>query len=425
MSENNSGGRRVLLVDDDPVVLRIYGRGLAQHGLQVETATDGLLAMKALRSMRPEAVVLDLMMPLFSGLEVLKFIRSDKALASLPVVVLSNAYMEETAGTPTMPGAQKALLKFRCTPALLAKTIEEVIASGAPPTPVPALPLKDSTAPAQPSTAAPKSPPPASPVAAPRSQPSSADDAELLAKAREDFLHNARNTCAGVRQHFEGWDLAPTEKERNQRLQDFYRRVHFMSASAGLAQCHRVAVLATVLEGLLFQIMDQPARATAPVRQAIKEAIEFLESLFRELDGPAPEKMPNWSVLVVDADAKSNRLLVWALRQSGLQARSTENPEQALTWLQQKPADLVLVATRLPGIDGSEFVKRIATLPGCKRMLPIYLADECAPGGTPGPTGQVLRKNPVAMELVVRIVVSLLKANSAAQTGTVLIPKQP
>ena len=108
--ENVPQKKRVLLVDDDPVALRIYRDGLARQGFEVKTAADGLTALQLLRAAKPDLVVLDLMMPRFSGVEVLKFIRGEKGLESLPVIVLSNAYMDPLAQDAAALGAQKGLL---------------------------------------------------------------------------------------------------------------------------------------------------------------------------------------------------------------------------------------------------------------------------------------------------------------------------
>src|SRR5437588_12467821 len=102
---------KVLLVDEDPVVLKIYGDGLSKHGLEIESAADGLEAVKVLRTRKPDLVVLDLMMPKFSGVDVLKFIRAQKDLAGMPVVVLSNAYMGDLAREAVALGVQEALPK--------------------------------------------------------------------------------------------------------------------------------------------------------------------------------------------------------------------------------------------------------------------------------------------------------------------------
>src|SRR3974377_1499044 len=120
--------RNILLVDDDPVVLRMYKDGLVQLGAHVETAEDGLAAIQALRGRTPDVVVLDLMMPRLSGVEVLKFIRAEARLKDLPVIVLSNSYMNDLAAEAVALGVQKALLKIRCSPSVLFGMINDIIA---------------------------------------------------------------------------------------------------------------------------------------------------------------------------------------------------------------------------------------------------------------------------------------------------------
>ncbi len=120
--------RKILLVDDDPLVLKMYQDGLSQLGAQVTTAGDGLAAIRALRNGKPDAMVLDLMMPRLTGVDVLKFVRSEPTMQSLPVVVLSNSYMNAVAAEAAGIGVQKALLKVRCSPSVLIETINDVVA---------------------------------------------------------------------------------------------------------------------------------------------------------------------------------------------------------------------------------------------------------------------------------------------------------
>jgi CheY-like chemotaxis protein len=96
--------RNILLVDDDPRILELYQNGLSQQGDHVQTAADGVAAIQALRAAKPDVVVLDLMMPRFTGVDVLKFIRSEPNLKTLPVLVLSNSYMNQLAAEATALG---------------------------------------------------------------------------------------------------------------------------------------------------------------------------------------------------------------------------------------------------------------------------------------------------------------------------------
>ena len=74
--------RTILFVEDDAVVLTTYRNLLQREGFRIESAQDGLEALKALSQATPDLVVLDLMLPKFDGADVLKFIRADPRLKS-------------------------------------------------------------------------------------------------------------------------------------------------------------------------------------------------------------------------------------------------------------------------------------------------------------------------------------------------------
>lgn len=76
----------VLLVDDESVVRDVLGRYFAREGFSVLQAADGEDALAAIRDETPHAVVLDLMLPRLSGLDVLKLVRLE---TDVPVVILS------------------------------------------------------------------------------------------------------------------------------------------------------------------------------------------------------------------------------------------------------------------------------------------------------------------------------------------------
>ena len=79
-------GARVLVVDDEPGILRAVQTNLGRHDYRVETATSGEAALEAYNRVRPDLVLLDLGLPDMDGLDVLRAIRER---ASTPVVVLS------------------------------------------------------------------------------------------------------------------------------------------------------------------------------------------------------------------------------------------------------------------------------------------------------------------------------------------------
>ncbi|MGN6554323.1 MAG: response regulator transcription factor, partial [Verrucomicrobiota bacterium] len=69
--------KKILLVEDDALIARIYRQKLTEAGFEVIVAPDGLEAMKQLPGLHADLVVLDILMPKLSGLDVLRFIRQD------------------------------------------------------------------------------------------------------------------------------------------------------------------------------------------------------------------------------------------------------------------------------------------------------------------------------------------------------------
>jgi signal transduction histidine kinase/ActR/RegA family two-component response regulator len=90
------GSGRVLLIEDDPLERRRVAGQLEALGYDVTLASSGEEGLALLRDGHFDAVVLDLVMPEMSGLEVLRAARSDERLADVPFVVLSALYMTRT-----------------------------------------------------------------------------------------------------------------------------------------------------------------------------------------------------------------------------------------------------------------------------------------------------------------------------------------
>jgi CheY-like chemotaxis protein len=99
---------RVLVVEDEPIIRRVLEDGLTDAGFHVTTAANGAVALDRVRQHRPDAVLLDLLMPVMDGLAFLRERQHHPLLASVPVVVLS------AGGLPTL----RAAIALRATAAL-------------------------------------------------------------------------------------------------------------------------------------------------------------------------------------------------------------------------------------------------------------------------------------------------------------------
>jgi CheY-like chemotaxis protein len=80
---------RVLIVEDERHIIESLSFVLESEGFEVASELDGEAGLRRLRADRPDVLVLDLMMPKMNGLEVLKAVKADTALRTLPVVVLT------------------------------------------------------------------------------------------------------------------------------------------------------------------------------------------------------------------------------------------------------------------------------------------------------------------------------------------------
>jgi DNA-binding response OmpR family regulator len=79
----------VLVVDDDPLLVDLVTHKLRSRGYRVESAADGRAGIERARALSPDLIVLDHMMPMLDGREVLRELRADAVLAAVPVVMLT------------------------------------------------------------------------------------------------------------------------------------------------------------------------------------------------------------------------------------------------------------------------------------------------------------------------------------------------
>jgi two-component system, OmpR family, alkaline phosphatase synthesis response regulator PhoP len=81
--------KRILAVDDEVFIRRLIEVNLQRAGYHVTTACDGQEALERIQAERPDAVVLDVMMPRMDGFELLRRLKADPATAGIPVLMLT------------------------------------------------------------------------------------------------------------------------------------------------------------------------------------------------------------------------------------------------------------------------------------------------------------------------------------------------
>lgn len=90
-----SASKRILLVEDDRFLRRACDASLRQRGFTVIQAVDGEEGLRLARTEVPDLILLDLLMPKVSGVEVLRALKADPTTKAIPVLILSNSSREQ------------------------------------------------------------------------------------------------------------------------------------------------------------------------------------------------------------------------------------------------------------------------------------------------------------------------------------------
>jgi DNA-binding response OmpR family regulator len=81
--------RKILVVDDESVLVETIAYNLEQAGYQVMTASDGVSALEIAHSELPELIILDVMLPGMDGLEICRQLRRENSTATIPIIMLT------------------------------------------------------------------------------------------------------------------------------------------------------------------------------------------------------------------------------------------------------------------------------------------------------------------------------------------------
>jgi CheY-like chemotaxis protein len=118
---------RILLVEDDPFLRRACEAGLRKRGYQVIIAVDGEEALRRVRNDAPALILLDLLMPKLSGLEVLAALKQDEKTRHIPVIILTNSSTETEKKKTAALGAAGYLVKANLTLKELADQVADFL----------------------------------------------------------------------------------------------------------------------------------------------------------------------------------------------------------------------------------------------------------------------------------------------------------
>jgi len=124
-SNSHNKPARLLVIEDDPYVLRMYARVFSADVLTVKTALNGSLGVALAQSFKPDLILLDIMMPVMNGLEALDLLKGHPATKNIPVIMLSSLGEEDVIRQALDKGAAAYLVKSDFAPEQLQQEIQQ------------------------------------------------------------------------------------------------------------------------------------------------------------------------------------------------------------------------------------------------------------------------------------------------------------
>ncbi len=386
--------KQILIIEDDAVVANVYRNKLAVEGYKVEVAADGEIGLRIMRTFRPNLIILDLMLPGISGVDVIKEVRSEEDFAKTPIIVFSNTYLTNLIQDAWRAGANKCLSKSSCTPKDVIEVVRNMIGdSGAMTQQKPA---GGEAASAKPATL---------PVE---------NDAAFQQDLRKTFIDNLPATLTALRAGMVALVKADTEMLKLKQVYELYRLVHALNGNSGIAGLVQIAHMSSAFEALLKEIYEKPKNINQSTTRTVAAAVDFLGLLFEKGILPEQQELPASKILVVDDEAISRRAIVYALEKAKLKSVNVDDPQQALQLLNDNEFDLIFLDVDMPGMTGYELCAKLRALPQHKKTPVVFVTSlndfENRTNSTMAGGNDFIGKPFLFIELTVKALIHVLKS---------------
>jgi CheY-like chemotaxis protein len=348
--------KKILIIEDDQIVANVYRNKLAVDGYTTEVVPDGETGLKVMRTFKPQLILIDLMLPGISGVDVIREVRSEPEFAKVPIIVFSNTYLTNLIQEAWRAGANKCLSKSNCTP----KDVMDIVRNA----------IGDSGAMTQKPPNAAEIAATAKPVALPAE-----NDAEFQTDLRNAFIENLPATLFSLRTVLQAFIKADNEMARLKQIYELYRQVHALNGNAGLAGLTHIAHMSSAFEALLKEVYEKPKNINSSSIRTIAAAVDFLGFLFDKGTLPDRQEMPATKILVVDDEAISRRAIVYALEKAKLKSVNVEDPQQALQLLTDNEYDLVFLDVDMPNMNGFELCAKLRSMPQHRKTPVVFVTS--------------------------------------------------
>jgi DNA-binding response OmpR family regulator len=349
--------KKILIIEDNQIVANVYRNKLAVEGYQAEIALDGENGLKIMRTFQPDIMILDLMLPKMSGVDVIKAVRAEADFTKLPIIVFSNTYLTNLIQEAWKAGANKCLSKASCSPQEILDVVRHTVGdSGTMP----------KTRSAEEDLAEKK-------IKAEKLAASGAQDAIFQADLRKSFIEGLPATLAALRAGMQSLVKSGDETAQLKQIYELHRRLHALTGNAGIAGLTQISKMSDAVEALLKELYEKPKNINPSTLRTVAAGVDFLGFLFGSGTAPDKQEIPAGHILVVDDEPISRRAIVYALEKAHLQSVIAEEPNAALKLLEDKKFDLVFLDVDMPGMTGYELCAKLRNLPQHKKTSVVFV----------------------------------------------------
>lgn len=122
------GKKKILIVEDDSFVAEVYSAKLLEIGHEIWIARNGKEGIRMVSEKKPDLILLDIIMPVMNGIEMLEELKKKDEWKQIPVILLTNLGEKESVQKVRNLGVQDYLIKSHFTPAEVIDKIERTLA---------------------------------------------------------------------------------------------------------------------------------------------------------------------------------------------------------------------------------------------------------------------------------------------------------
>ncbi|HEY1662467.1 MAG TPA: response regulator [Verrucomicrobiae bacterium] len=344
--------KKILIIEDNQIVANVYRNKLAVEGYQTEVALDGESGLKMMRMLKPDAIILDLMLPKMSGVDVIKEIRGETDFAKMPIIVFSNTYLTNLIQEAWKAGANKCLSKASCSPKEVLELIRATVGESG-----------TMRKPAEPDSA----------KKSERLAHAGPQDAVFQSDLRKSFVDSLPATLSTLRAGLQNLIKSEGEMAQLKQIYELYRRLHALTGNAGIAGLNQISKMSDAIEALLKELYEKPKNINASTLRTVAAGVDFLGFLFERGVAPDKQEIPVANILVVDDEPISRRAIIYALEKAHLQATNAEEANTALKLVQEKQFDLVFLDVDMPVMNGYELCAKLRAMPQYKKTPVVFV----------------------------------------------------